>query len=339
MEGAAMNKFIGLDVHFQSTTIVVLDELGNEELRQVIPTKEQVIRTLISSIPGCKSLTFEESSMAQWLVAVLDGCVDKMIVCNPIYITKKTKAKTDYIDALHLATELRAGNLTPVYHDHKNPLLDLRLLVSAYRSVVRQHVQTKNRFRTLFRSEGIEIPAGEKAFGSYEITRRLKSPSRREIASRLLEQYLEAESARNKYLTNFKNITKENPSIEKLRDIPGIDYVRAVTIAAIVGEAKRFLNKHHYWSYCGLVRHKQISGGTNYGYKKSRGRSELKEAYIGAAESCLINPNNPFRRLYDKHRSEGRDHRAAKKSVARKIASVSLLILRTGKRFDEKLII
>lgn len=334
-----MNKFIGLDVHFQSTTVVVLDDLGNEELRQVIPTKEQVIRSLIGSIPGCKSLTFEESSMARWLVAVLHGCVDKVVVCNPIYVTKKTKAKTDYIDALHLATELRAGNLTPVYHDHNNPLLDLRLLVSAYRSVVCQHVQIKNRFRNLFRSEGIEIPSGVRAFSNPDITRKLVSPSRREIATRLLELHLETESAKNKYLLDFKNISKETPSIERLRAIPGIEYVRAVTISAIVGEAKRFLNKHQYWSYCGLVRHKQVSGGTTYGYKKSRGRRELKDVYMGAAESCLINRNNAFRRLYDRYRSKGLDHRAAKRSIARKIASVSLMMLRTGKKFDEKLII
>src|SRR4051812_28832702 len=128
-----MKRYIGLDVHFQSTTVVVLDPEGNEELRQVIPTKERAIRSLIGSIPSPKSLTFEESSMSRWLVAVLDGTVDELIVCNPVYVTKKTQAKTDYIDALHLAKELRSGNLTPVYHDHKNPLLDLRLLVSAYR--------------------------------------------------------------------------------------------------------------------------------------------------------------------------------------------------------------
>ncbi|MFO0451782.1 MAG: IS110 family transposase [Pseudomonadota bacterium] len=334
-----MNKFIGLDVHFQSTTVVVLDEMGIEELRQVIPTKEQVIRSLISSIPGCKSLTFEESTMAQWLVAVLDGCVDKLVVCNPMYITKKTKAKTDYIDALHLAKELRSGNLTPVYHDHKNPILDLRLLISAYRSVVQQHVQTKNRFKTLFRAEGIEIPSGEKAFSSYEITRKLKSPARREIASRLLGQHLDLESLKEKYLSNFKNLSKEYPEINRLREIPGIDYVRALTIAAIVGQAQRFTNKHHYWSYCGLVRHKQISGGNNYGYKKSRGRSELKEVYIGAAESCLINKNNPFRKLYDRKRTGGLDHRAAKRLIARKIASITLAILKTGIEYDEKQII
>jgi len=86
--------------------------------RAVIPTREFHLREFFSSIKGYKSLTFEEGAMAKWLVGVLHGAVDKITVCNPMYITKKTKAKIDYIDALHLATELRAGNLVSVYHDH-----------------------------------------------------------------------------------------------------------------------------------------------------------------------------------------------------------------------------
>lgn len=333
-----MQYYIGLDVHFQTSTAVVLNGNGLEVLRQVIPTREFHLREFFSSIKGFKSLTFEEGAMAKWLVGVLHGAVDKITVCNPMYVTKKTKAKTDYIDALHLATELRAGNLASVYHDHENPLLDLRLLISAYRSLVKQHVQTKNRFRVLFRSEGLEIPKGDGAYNSYEICFRLKSHSRKEIAMRLLEQCLELTSAKEKYLEKFKTISQYFPEISTLRAVPGIDYVRALTIASIVGEPNRFENKHHYWSYCGLVNHKQLSGGNNYGYKKSRGRRELKELYLGAIENCLLHETNEFRKLYDRHRSRGLDHKASKKASARKMASVTLNLLKTGNKYDKKLI-
>ena len=333
-----MKNYIGLDVHFQTSTAVVINGAGKEILRQVIPTRERQLREFFSRIKGFKSLVFEEGSMAKWLVGVLDGCVDKLMVCNPRYVTKKTKAKTDYIDAHHLALELRAGNLTAVFHDHENPLLDLRLLISAYRALVRQHVQTKNRFKALFRSEGLELPKGEKAYSTYEVCLKLQSPSRREIAMRLLEQCVEQNRGKEKYLEKFKSLSKHFPEINILRELPGIDYIRAFTLAAIVGEANRFENKHHYWSYCGLVNHKQLSGGNTYGYKKSRGRMELKELYLGAIENCLLHEKNEFRRLYDRHRTKGRDHKAAKKAAARKMASVTLTLLKTGNRYDKKMI-
>ncbi len=333
-----MDNYIGLDVHYQSTTAVVLNSKGEEVLRQVLPTREFHLRKFLSSINGSKALTFEEGCMAKWLVGVMHGCVDKLLVCNPIYVTKKSKAKTDYIDALHLAKELRAGNLVQVFHDHENPLLDMRLLVSAYRSLVRQNVQSKNRYKAMFRAEGIDLPSGESCYTDYELNFKLYSPVRREITMRLQVQISEQQNAKNIYLEKFKKVSKYLPEIEKVRQLPGIEYVRAITIASIVGDANRFPNKYHFWSYCGLVNHKQISGGTTYSYKKSRGRRELKEVFMGAALSCIQGKDNAFRALYERLRSKGIDDRSARKAVARKLASVSLTIMRTGNNYDESLI-
>ncbi len=70
--------------------------------------------------------------------------VDRLLVCNPTYVAKKSGAKTDFRDAIHLANELRCGHLKEVYHDD-SVWVQLRTSVSGYLDVVEEIVRFKNR--------------------------------------------------------------------------------------------------------------------------------------------------------------------------------------------------
>jgi transposase len=51
-------------------------------------------------------LVFKECHLSQWVYITLREKVDKLVVCNPVYVAKKQGAKTDFRDALHLAQGL-----------------------------------------------------------------------------------------------------------------------------------------------------------------------------------------------------------------------------------------
>lgn len=332
-----MTHFIGLDAHYQSSTLVVLDSKGEQIDCLEIPTNERALRLAVGKIKGPKALTFEESGMARWLYATLLGTVDRLVVCNPSFISKKTGAKTDYIDAKHLANELRCDNLKSVYHNQHSPLLDLRVMIASYANLNKELVQAKNRYKAVFRSEGLKTNTHGLYVDESRIAE-LPSAGKQIIAMSLIKTIAQLETFKEDYKRHFRLQKKENAHIRILTSIPGIDIVRATTIAAIVGDPKRFKNKHHFWSYSSLINHRQISGGTTYGYKKARGRAELKNVFIGAAESNLISSSSALRKFYDQQRAIGLDHRSAKKNVARKIASISLRLMKTGEKFDEKFI-
>ncbi|MBK8201309.1 MAG: transposase [Bdellovibrionales bacterium] len=99
-------------------------------------------------------------------------------------------------------------------------------------------------------------------------------------------------------------------------------------IAAIVCQPARFENKHKFWGYCMLVRHIQISGGKIYGNKRFFGRRELRNVFLGAAEN-VMRLDGELRDQYDALRAKGTDHKDAKISLARKIASIALCLLKT----------
>ena len=98
-----MNYYIGLDGHSSTCTAVVVDEKGEQKLRDTFPTTEANLIHFISKVSGEIHLTFEECTLAQWLYVALVEHVDHLLVCNPVYVAKKQGAKTDYRDALHLA--------------------------------------------------------------------------------------------------------------------------------------------------------------------------------------------------------------------------------------------
>jgi hypothetical protein len=82
-----------------------------------------------------------------------------------------------------------------------------------------------------------------------------------------------------------------------------------------------------------LVRHIQISAGKIYGNKRVHGRKELRDVFLGAAESALRSDSS-LREYYDALRARGVDHKEAKIATARKIASLCLCLLKNNDTFQ-----
>ena len=62
-----MKYFIGLDAHSSTSTFAVLDQEGQCVLRKTVDTSEKNLWNVIDGIQGERILTFEESTISQWL--------------------------------------------------------------------------------------------------------------------------------------------------------------------------------------------------------------------------------------------------------------------------------
>lgn len=333
-----MEYYIGLDVHSQSTTAVVVDKNGEQKLRATFPTTEAEIYKFMNKLDeGVKHLTFEECTLSQWFYITLIDKVDHLLVCNPTYVAKKHGAKTDYRDALHLAQELRTRHLKSVYHDESH-WIELRVLTNNYLSLVDDIVRAKNRLKAVFRSEVINT-SENKFYESKERARELKNTNSQFVAESLYDQIFTLEKLKLEYKEKFKKNLKKYKPIKNLTSVPGIDLIRASIITAVVCQPGRFKNKHQFWGYCMLVRHIQMSGGKIYGNKRFHGRKELRDIFLGAAESAL-RTDTSLRGYYDKLRERGITHKDAKIALARKIASTCLCLLKNNDTykndFDEQ---
>src|SRR5579863_6630752 len=97
-------KYIGLDVHQATISVVVLDGTGHLVMESVIETKAATILQLLHGLSGSLHVTFEEGTCAAWLHDLLKPYVAKVVVCDPRKnALLKAGNKNDRIDARKLA--------------------------------------------------------------------------------------------------------------------------------------------------------------------------------------------------------------------------------------------
>ena len=330
-----MSNYIGMDAHSKTCMFVVVNSSGKEIKTARVNSSETEILKFLRSLRGKKHLTFEECSMSRWLHVVTKDEVNELIVCNPCFIPKRKGPKNDYQDALHMAQQLRGGFLTPVFHDDTF-LSDLRKVVASYENVVTDLIRAKCRFKALFTARAIPV-SGTKIYKSSDSAIALLDPTSQFVARNLLKQIEFLREAKIEYKRVFEGNKNFNNSINLLTTIPGIAAVRANIIAGAVIDPKRFPSKYKFWSYCMLVKHDRTSDGKSYGRVTAYGKLSLKGVFMSVASDGICG-TGAFRDYYDDQITIGHNETAARKNLARKIAAISLAVMRTGKPYEEKLV-
>src|SRR6202051_51621 len=156
-------KYIGLDVHQATISVVVLDGTGHLVMESIIETKAATILQLLHGLSGSLHVTFEEGTCAAWLQDLLKPHVAKVVVCDPRKnALLKAGNKNDRIDARKLADLLRSGLLSPVYHG-ENGIRTLKELSRSYLAVTQDLTRVMGRLKALYRSWAIPC-AGERVY-------------------------------------------------------------------------------------------------------------------------------------------------------------------------------
>ena len=330
-----MKKYIGLDAHSSTCSFCVTDEAGKMVDTAKIVTNGRLLIDYVRNIPGKKELTFEECELSSWLYEILRDEVDKVLVCNPVENRQYKKAKTDKLDAINLSNLLRGNFLKEVYHDGSDKE-KLRDLMSGYQDLVEDAIRIKNRYKSLFRKEG-KRKQGKVLYSDESFLKELDRKDFKFIGKHWFDLLEVMEKSRISYVKEIKKYNKKHKEIGHLKTLTGIGDIHAAKIVAQVINPHRFSTKYKYYSYCGLVRHRQISGERTYGDKKIWGNRVLKCVYKMAAESALKGTSG-LRKYYEHLREKGVSHKNAKNAVARKIAAISLAILKKGEKYREEMI-
>jgi transposase len=291
-----------------------------------VPAKLDEMKLYLSRLKGRKILTFEETTTSQWLYVELRDHVDEIVICDPYRNHLLSEgAKTDELDAAKLVQLLKAGLLKPVFHT-ADQLIALRKLESGYEDTVKAGVRLQNQRAALLRAQGKTKRKKET----------LEDPAS-VFVLRGLERQIESYKAEKKrYELEMEACQRKHLMIRYLNQIPGIGVIGALKIAARVVDPKRFPDKAHWLSYCGLARCEKRSGGESYGWRVPRYCRVLKSVFKIAAISVLTSGGkNPFKDYHDhlweeKHYAEHN----ARHALARRIAVVAWGVMKSGKAFD-----
>ena len=279
----------------------------------------EYLKEYLGKLPGTKQLVFEVSGSARKLYFKLHDHADSIIACDPLKNeTIKQGAKSDRIDAIKLAELARDEKLKNVYMDLSENF-KLRRLTAGYEDTIKALVRCKNQ------KADVKDALIDSEYDRFVLECKLKEV---EHGSRI----------RNEYDKKFKEVYKKNHDVRRQVTAPGIGETNAVKLVAIVVDASRFHNIRDYWGYCGLAKHKIMSGGKFYGTRPTRYNRTMKSIYKTAA-MVAIQTAGEFKEMYDLLRTvELLPDYKARNAVARHIARISLLMFKNKTRYDPELV-
>jgi len=342
-------RYIGMDVHKDSTTAAVVDAQGKLVMEVTLRTEGSVLVDFLRGLRGRLQLTFEEGTYSAWLYTLLSPQVEKLVVCNPRQnALLKQGNKNDRLDARKLAELLRLGSLTAVYHGSPG-LRTLKELAASYATLVSDGTRVMNRLKALYRGRGIGC-GGTQVYSPRHRDRwleQLREPGARQRA-KLLYQELDLllqlrPQARRALLAE----SRQHSAQKILRTIPGLGPIRVALLLALIQTPHRFRNKRHLWGYGGLgllmrgsAQYRLQQGELVVSAKGLRVRglnpahnARLKEIFKGAALVASRRPG-PLREAYERCLREGMKEHLARLTLARKIATLVLTLWKRGERFD-----
>ena len=330
-----MERYLGMDVHRDSTTVEVLRATGKRVRRDRVETNGQALVGHLKGLAGRLHVCLEEGEWSQWLVEILSPHAAEVVVYRPRW---QPGAKNDRIDAHDLAERLRTGRIgCPVY---KAPRRWTRLREAARvdQKFTRDVVRAKLRLRSLFRRRGVSCPAAE----IYDPERRdpwiQELPPGLRSSAELLGLELDClEELQGEAERAMLAEARKFPITRILKTAPGIGPKRAAQLLALVVTPHRFRTKRQFWSYCGfgvITRSSADWVQSEHGWQRAsvlrtRGLNRacnrsLKTLFKGAATSVLHARPSPLRDKYERLLAAGTKPNLAKLTIARTIAATVL---------------
>lgn len=332
-----MERYIGLDVHAASCTIVVISETGRRLRGIVAETNGEALVEAICMIPGRKHLVFEEGAQSAWLYEILERHVDEIVVVG---VTESGGRKSDSLDAFGLAEKLRTGAVKTRVFKAPRRFSTLRELVRIHSMVGRDLVRVQARIKSVYRSRGIATPGSSvysrRCRGDWQ--NRLPETVRR-TAARLYEQLDFLVELKARAESDLLRESKKHPILRVLETAPGFGPIRSAQLACAVLAPHRFRTKQQFWSYCGLGIVTRSSSDWVQGrdgrwirtqVRQTRGLSRqcnrtLKHVFKGAATTVITQQNkDPIYADYQRMLDSGIKPNLAKLTLARKIGATVL---------------
>jgi transposase len=338
-----MERYLGLDVHAASSTLVVVSAAGRRLQRMVLETNGQALVEAIRAVPGRKHLCFEEGTQSAWLYEILSPHVSETVVAG---VVGNQGPKSDARDAEGLAEKLRTGTLDRRIFKAPREFTLLRDLARSHSMLVQDVVRVQSRLKSVYRSRGIRTP-GPSVYSKSgrEKWKEQLSASARGRAERLYEQLDFLVNLKDQAESDLVRESRRHDVARLLQTIPGLGAIRVARLLPIVVTPHRFRTRAQFWSYCGLavVRRSssdwvQTSGGqwTRAQVHQTRGLNRhhngvLKDIFKGAATTVITNcRTSELYEGYQQRLADGTRPPLAKLTLARKIASVALAVWKKG---------
>ena len=342
-----VEHYIAMDTHCHTTDICVKTRANTPGRRWRVATTIPALREVIGSIRKPRHLVFEEGPLASWLYRNLKADAERLTVCDPrknAWIAKGGD-KADPIDADKLADLLAGGYLKAVHHSDDVGRDVFKQLVGSYHERVSHRVAESNKVIGALRRWGIVVRENAFKDKASRVALLAKLPEGPALASTRLslklrmDGYDQAIKSENRLRQELVRLSKQEEAVVRLTELPGIAWVRAATFYVYLDTPWRFRSKQALWKYLGIGLVRQTSGnGPEHLSVNMAANRTLKSMILGAAESAVMQGDNPFAEQHRRWIDNGLSPRNARRNVARSLAAVMWGMWKNGGVYNPELV-
>jgi transposase len=329
--------YIGLDVHKKTISYCVKDAAGHVCREGKIGSTRRELDAWIQTLPQPRMMAMEATIFTGWIYDYLLPHAEKVKVAHPLMLRAiaASKKKNDRIDAGKIADCLRCDFL-PECHMASTEIRDRRRTLRYRHLVVRQMVQMKNRISGLLMESGVSYDKQRLHkmgyFSELFSTNEEISDSIRPLLRLGREHILRGQRLDRALISSLERDPLLSERLRRLRTIPGVGPITALTWALEIGDYTRFQSVKQAISYCGLCSAEKSSADKVMRMPISKQRNKHIQHVLVEAAKLAPRYSHELALLREKEIQRGNKNRATL-AVARKLVAYMLAVDRRKQDF------
>jgi transposase len=329
--------YIGLDVHKKTISYCVKDAAGHVYREGKIGSTRRELDAWIQTLPQPRMMAMEATIFTGWIYDYLLPHAAKVKVAHPLMLRAiaASKKKNDRIDAGKIADCLRCDFL-PECHMASTEIRDRRRTLRYRHLVVRQMVQMKNRISGLLMESGVGYDKQRLHkmgyFTELLSTNEEISDSIRPLLRVGREHILRGQRLDRALISSLERDPLLSERLRRLRTIPGVGPITALTWALEIGDYTRFQSVKEAISYCGLCSAEKSSADKVMRMPISKQRNKHIQHVLVEAAKLAPRYSHELAMLREKEIQRGNKNRGTL-AVARKLVAYMLAVDRRKQDF------
>src|SRR6516165_2122671 len=329
--------YIGLDVHKKTISYCVKDASGQVHREGKIGATRRELDDWIKTLPQPRSVAMEATIFTGWIYDHLLPHAAQVEVAHPLMLRAiaAAKKKNDRIDAGKIADCLRCDFL-PECHMAPTAIRDRRRTLRYRHLLVRQVVQMKNRISGLLMETGVEY--NKRRLHKVGYFRELLSTNEevnesiRPMLKLSRETIVRLQKTEYALVSSLQRDPLLAERIQRLRTVPGVGPITALTWALEMGDTSRFRSIRQAISYCGLCGDEKSSADKVMRTPLSKQRNKHIQRVLVEAAKLAPRQDHQLAVVYEKEKEKGHANRATL-AVARKMVAYLVAVDRAKRDF------
>lgn len=332
--GGRRMQYAGIDVGKEACHATVLDQEGQVRHQFELPNKPSGWRKFEKLLQPGDRLALEASTHAYPIHDHFRSHGFDVVAAHPrgVKVITQADSKTDRKDSHHLAHLLRTDYLPKAYIPHPD-VLRLRDLLRARVDAGRTSTRIKNHLHAYLARNGLRPPVSSNNLFQPIGLAWLRKPHWNDSRDALVQLGLhewDSIQERQKILEiQLAKVAVQNPDVQLLMTVKGLDFYLALLITTEIGELSRFPNYESFQSYGGCAPRVRESAGINRGGGAVQSRCGNLKWALSMATERLITYENPIRAYYLEQLRRVHKKQRAKARARRKVAAMVYAILKT----------